>query len=523
MIMSLNAENSWLNTPPSSVPTPPTQTRVQFLPFENLHWQDFEKLCYRIVKLESGVEYCKIYGSQGSTQSGIDIFARMSNSSKYKVYQCKREADFGPAKIESAIKEFLVGEWVDKSEEFVLCTQESLNSTTARADMLEAQAKVLKERGVTLISWDNLELSTKLKSYPELVDDFFGRDWVKAFHGDDTAVKLGERLDAQQLIQLRSKLSALYKRIFNLHDRGIPLSDALTLTERYIVPDIDDIKTTQGLNQKLEGITPSSNTGSIDDKSKGSDSKENQAKSIAINYVHRISIQNWVARNNHSLLFGDPGSGKSTFLRYLALDVLDSNPSPSPVSEKWGSHIPLFIPFALWTKIINEGAGLDTSVKGILTTYLKNWDEELIPLVHKAIKDHRLLLLVDGLDEHSNADAARIALNHLDSFIESRDVSVVATTRRHGFEDLGMKIEGWQKGQIAEFSFDQQRKLTKIWFEANLKKLNPDQEESLRSQDVERDTETFFSELSRSNELRELARNPLLLCLLISFQIKNIK
>lgn len=514
-----NNKNSWLNTPPSGIPTPPTQTRLQLLPFEALHWQDFEKLCYRIVKLESSVEYCKTYGSQGSTQSGIDIFARTNSSSKYKVYQCKNEADFGPAKIESAVKEFLDGEWVNKSEEFVLCTQESLSSTTARADMLEAQAKVLKAKGVKFLSWDNQELSTKLKLYPELVDDFFGRSWVKAFCGDEVAVKLEERLDAQQLIELRSKLSALYKRIFNLHDRGIPLSDALTLTDRYIVPDVEDIKSAQGLIQKSENSNPASDTSSISD----SDSKSNQPKSVAINYIHRISIQNWVVRNNRSLLFGDPGSGKSTFLRYLALDILDSDPSLSPIAEKWGSYIPLFIPFALWTKIINEGAGLDTSVKGVLTSYLKNWDEELVPLVGNAIKDKRLLLLVDGLDEHSNSDAARIALNHLDSFIESNDIAVVVTTRRHGFEDLGMKIEGWQKGQIAEFSFDQQYKLTKIWIEANLKKINPEQEESLRLQDVERDTETFFSELSRSNELREFARNPLLLSLLISFQIQNIK
>lgn len=512
-------QNSWLNTPPSGVPTQPTQTRPQVLPFETLHWQDFEKLCYRIIKLESGVEYCKTYGSQGSTQSGIDIFARTNSSSKYKVYQCKNEANFGPAKIKSAVEEFLDGEWIDKSEEFILCTQESLSSTTDRADMLEAQDKVLKAKGVRLISWDNQELSTKLKLYPELVDDFFGRSWVKAFCGDEVAVKLVERLDAQQLIHLRLKLSALYKRIFNLHDRGIPLSDALTLTDRYIIPDVEDIKTTQGLNQKPENSNPKGDTGTTN----GSDLNNNQPKPVVINYVQRISIQNWVARNNHSLLFGDPGSGKSTFLRYLALDILDSNPSLSTIAEKWGSYVPLFIPFALWTKIINEGAGLDTSVKGVLTSYLKNWDEELVPLVGNAIKDKRLLLLVDGLDEHSNSDAARIALNRLDSFIESNDIAVVATTRRHGFEDLGMKIEGWQKGQIAEFSFDQQYKLAKIWIEANLKKINSEQEESLRLQDVDRDTETFFSELSRSNELRELARNPLLLSLLISFQIQNIK
>src|SRR6185503_6387113 len=46
---------------------------------------------------------------------------------------------------------------------------------------------------------------------------------------------------------------------------------------------------------------------------------------------------------------------------------------------------------------------------------------------------------------------------------------------------------------------------------------------SSRLADINRQSSVFFSELERSNELRELARNPLLLCLLISFQISNIK
>ena len=47
---------SWLETPPSSTVSPPVDTKKQELPFHELSWEDFEKLCLRIVKEEEKVE-----------------------------------------------------------------------------------------------------------------------------------------------------------------------------------------------------------------------------------------------------------------------------------------------------------------------------------------------------------------------------------------------------------------------------------------------------------------------------------
>ncbi|PYS32182.1 MAG: hypothetical protein DMG14_35215, partial [Acidobacteria bacterium] len=44
-----------------------------------------------------------------------------------------------------------------------------------------------------------------------------------------------------------------------------------------------------------------------------------------------------------------------------------------------------------------------------------------------------------------------------------------------------------------------------------------------REKDVATQKDTFFAELDRSSDLKELGRNPLLLCLLISLQMKNVR
>lgn len=517
--MPNDVELNWLYTPPSQVPNSPVETRVQLLPFEKLRWEDFEKLCYRLARLEAAVDFCLPYGVPGQAQYGIDIFAKISGAEKYRVYQCKNQRDFGPAKIAEAIETFVKGKWLAKSETFVLCNRESLRSTD-RVEEFAKQDKILRDHKISLLFWDAEELSSKLKSYPEIIDDFFGRGWVKAFCGQEAADKLGERLDAVAIKELRTQLQSLYERIFNLHDRGIPLSD-VPFAERYIVPDVEDHQVIMSSNESIPKQEDSTNSSSFQTQEPSHETPSKRSKRF---YTKRLPIQIWIVRNKRNLIFGEPGSGKSAFLRFLALDLLKDTPSFIEVAEKWGTHVPIWIPFALWTKVPSNNQGGDSSVKGIFTNWLKSWDaESLIPLIEKALKDKRLLLLIDGLDEYSNSDAAQIVLNRLESFFSQNEVPIIVTSRPQGFEKIGMKVEGWQQTQIAPMNQEQQERLTEIWFEASSKRINPALDNATRSKDVRRQVDTFFAELSRSNELRELARNPLLLCLLISFQISRIR
>jgi hypothetical protein len=518
--MELQHAPSWLNVPPKRGVTPPVEAKIQVLPFEQLTWEDFERLCYRLAHDEAYVEHCQLYGNRGDEQEGIDIFTRVLGSEKYKVHQCKREKDFGPAKIKSAVEEFAKGEWVSKSDAFILCTQETLRGK-ARADELERQAVALKPHGVCLVPWDAEELSLKLKSLPEIVDDFFGREWVKVFCGDDVAKALEKRLDAKELGELRLQLGTLYQNVFNIHDAGIPLPSTIPLVKRYVVPDVEDIQAI--LSSSVPSSAPArgedSSEGRTGDKQKPSQSQDMAGR----RYIQKIPIENWAGRSNRNLLFGSPGSGKSTFLRYLALDLLGEAPTLYALSEKWGACIPLWIPFALWTKVIQEGRIGDASIRAMLEGWLKSWDAEaLIPLVTHALDDKRLLLLVDGLDEYSNEDAAKIALDHLAVFLRENDSSIIATSRRHGFEKLGMNTEGWQQAQIADLSLKNQKALVDIWFRASVQKTSPDLAPEDAAKAVEHQSSAFFAELGRSNELRELAKNPLLLCLLILLQLSNV-
>ena len=326
---------SRLYVPCSSTVQLPVATRTQTLPFDQLTWQDFEKLCHRLVRTGSTVEDCQQYGVPGEAQSGIDIFARIKGAARYAVYQCKNECNFGPPKIKRAVTDFIEGEWRDKSSVFVLCTQESMRSTT-RAQEIETQAEILATYDVSFQQWGREELSLQLKAHPDIVDDFFGRPWVEAFCGTEAAQSLNERLDSSQRLRLRRELFSLYSRIFNLHDRGVPIADVLPLHNRYVPSDVEWIET---LEQSSNSESPISRNNHSPQRAIDR-ADANRSRTSPRTYSHRMPLASWVVRGKRNLLFGEPGAGKSTFLRFLALDLLQEAPLLPDTAKRWETTFP---------------------------------------------------------------------------------------------------------------------------------------------------------------------------------------
>lgn len=532
---------SWLEVPPlSGIENPPVRTRLQELPFGDLTWENFEKLCLRLVRLEAEVEHCQLYGARGQDQQGIDLYARGALDEKFTVYQCKRVRGFGPDEIKKAVSKFLEGDyWPEKTKTFVLCTSESLVSKD-RADELEKQSGVLKTRGIRLVSWDKDKLSAKLKELPELVDDFFGRAWVEVFCGQERADALGNRLDAWKVAEFRSQFGDFYRSVFNTHDPGLPLAPSggtspLTLQDRYVIPDV--------LDRRAVGIAPSGEAPRVRETSRALAGEEFEPEDPAgaellqsdstwrapmrpIVERDRRPIGDWLVEEPRSVVLGGPGSGKSSLLRFIALDLLSESPQMQALAQEWGEFLPVWVPFPLWTKLISDPVNSTCSLTQLLRSWLESLDEaRLWPVLERALDDERVLLLVDGLDEWAKEGAAKVALDRLLVFIGQHGVPAVLTSRPHGFARLGMQQAGWRMGEIGGFSPEQQGRLTRTWFVHWLSGLEG--ASTLEHGEVERRADArareFFARLEDSQDLGELATTPLLLCLLIYLSLHSAR
>ena len=149
---------------------PPVISRPQMLPFDQLSWDNFERLCTRLIASDGDIVDCHRYGVRGDYQAGIDILAHRRTPKggglKLWCYQCKRWKEMTSGDLRHIVEKFEFD-----ADQYVVMV--SLKASTSLRD-------VVKDRPDVDL-WDAEDLSGRLKDQPELVEDFFSAAWRAAF------------------------------------------------------------------------------------------------------------------------------------------------------------------------------------------------------------------------------------------------------------------------------------------------------------------------------------------------------
>lgn len=204
----------------------------------------------------------------------------------------------------------------------------------------------------------------------------------------------------------------------------------------------------------------------------------------------RIGGLTLVNRGENLFILGKPGAGKTTFLKYIALQAAEPD---KPVIDK----VPIFISLKQWA---DSGAELMPFIE-------ERFDICGFPhagqFVEELLKNGSVLVLFDGLDEVTQEGGQRdkqlLAMNN---FIAKYDRTRCLITCRLAASDYS--FEPFTYVEIADFTPKQIETFVANWF---------------RNQEGERDEETsrrFLTEFEKDDNkgLRDLARTPLLLTLL---------
>ena len=529
-IRKKTASKVWV--PPESAYLLPPRPHLQTLPL--LPWDYFQRLCARLAQKSGDVESSQEYGLPGQNQEGIDVYVRHRATGRYSVWQCKKYQAFSATLVRDAVDEFLKGEWVPKTEEFVLCITAPTEERNI-ADEIEKQRERLNQLNIVFTPIGITQLSDRLKDQPELVHDFFGLQAVKDFCGEDEAAKLSRRkLSPEDVVKLRSLLHRCYMHHFDSVDPGLPsLTSAMTrgpqplpLAERYIVPDILESRQISQTQAVPVSAAPSGSAALQASDPQPAKSQEPSRMITVTTEVRRTAIE-WLIEGDLSVIIGDPGIGKSSLLRYILLDLLSKEPRHEDLAIKWGNRLPVWIPFAMWTRMVGES---ESSCS--LADMLKNWlskvsaSSDLHALVQQALVDSRLLLFVDGLDEWSNEVAARSSVALLEQFVGEHEIPAIATSRPLGFERLRGLSGKWRRAKLAGLTADQQRKFSSIWFlhrERALKGAATTDEEIGFQKTADTEANVFIEELQRENRLARLGEIPLLLSGLIALSSQRVR
>jgi hypothetical protein len=159
------------------------------LPFKDvLDWQQFQSFCTDLIHRKYNCDQTREYLKQGAKQDGIDIYTVDRNNSAIKVAQCKLVKSLTPTGILKILNEFLKGDFVATTGEFILCTNCSLNNYKYKKT-LETVSQQLSKKDISFKLWDEEGLATELRNteIPEAINivyRYFNEEVAEAFYGD---------------------------------------------------------------------------------------------------------------------------------------------------------------------------------------------------------------------------------------------------------------------------------------------------------------------------------------------------
>ncbi|MBD1881421.1 HEAT repeat domain-containing protein [Coleofasciculus sp. FACHB-T130] len=204
-----------------------------------------------------------------------------------------------------------------------------------------------------------------------------------------------------------------------------------------------------------------------------------------------LSPEDTLVKFRRMVVLGDPGAGKTTMQRYLALQMAKQAEPKLP-------YLPVYVEL---------GKFVESKKNDLLDFIADEWEKRYgfsnaLPYLEQQLDDGKAALLLDGLDEvlgggtQEEAQAAykRVAdeINRLATLFSA--APIVVTCRKAGWRG-GLK--GFQTLEVLDFSWEQIQEFVNLWF-----KSNSDKAEGLRQA------------LEKNLRMQILAANPLILSLI---------
>ncbi|MFI8433826.1 NACHT domain-containing protein [Streptomyces sp. NPDC079020] len=511
-------------------PAPPIDTRAQVLPIGELEWSDAERLFLRLLHTVRPVQYAKLFGVPGQAQAGIDAYARLplaltgggSGGRDYIVLQSRRVRTMTADRITKAVDDLLKGEWADRTSMFHFATSFDLQNTKLDTAIRE-QTERLAGLGIAFVPWGVQEVSGLLKDHPRTVDDFFGRTWTERFCGPDAAQALADNLSHQDSGELRAGLRDLYRAVF-FAQGGVPPAEDTEHEGEFVILDVDphsrrtEVIDAEQPEPALAERRPADGPGDGHTCLAPRPGTRRQSFRSARQLLKRggraaaatpggLAADEWLAGGKYRLLVGRPGVGKSSFLRFMATDLLSPRPQSIPLQREHACDLPVWLPFGFLCR------HLETSTENSLVSAAEAWLKSqsathLWPLVRRALRDDRLLLLVDGVDEWSDVGAAERALGTLEAFLGRTRASAVLSTRPYAVDRLNWRRR-WTQAEIRPLSDEQRRTIA-----AGVLRAGRTEADAALPRAWSAGVGPFLGQLEAIPELDELSRSPLLLTLL---------
>ncbi len=232
------------------------------------------------------------------------------------------------------------------------------------------------------------------------------------------------------------------------------------------------------------------------------------------------------------VLLGEPGSGKSTVLRHVALQLAEALLTPQNSQATARLPIPIYVPLAHVARILaHSPTDADAALLQALRELLDAGSAEglrqgLSRFLQPALRQGGVILLCDGLDELPFPEPRTQVSQALARLAQTIAAHMVVTSRVKPYTSPGAwqlpSDEGWRSHTIQPLAFGQVQAFVRRWYSS----LAQPRAESTTPPRFSADIATqrasaLIADLRQQERVRTLVQSPLLLTMLAILHVNS--
>jgi len=223
--------------------------------------------------------------------------------------------------------------------------------------------------------------------------------------------------------------------------------------------------------------------------------------------------------NDGLIILGDPGAGKTTFLKYLALKLARGEEEELGL----GPLVPVLVPLSAYaTALAEDNVRLDEFIASYFCERVA--DLPIDEMLEAALEQGRALVLLDGLDEvrelgMRNTVAERVVDFY--SFHRRAGNKFALTSRIVGYREVRPTAEGLVDCTLVDFGEEEIEDFVGRWTRAIERAARGETE--FAEDEAQRERGELLDAVARNPGVRGLAANPLLLTILALMKRQGVK